>query len=131
MKLSSTASSLDKIANVGSTEKLSKRLFIYQQCNCKVIAIEKPTSGNNGKLILLGDADSTSNGLLTNADTLIITSRPLTSDNEFTLGAQPSYSSTDKVTTVTVPDTANFDVQSFDVGAYLCKKIEGWVLNYC
>ena len=124
MKLPSTANSIDKIANLGSTERISRKLILYEQSNCKIIAIEKPTTGNNGKLILLGDADSTSDGLFTNADVVILTSRELVESNEFTLGVQPSYDSTSKITTLTIPDTANFNVDSLDIGHFACKKTD-------
>lgn len=124
MRLPSTANSINKIANVGSTENIVRKLFLYKQSYCKIISIEKATAGNNGKIFLIGNADSTNNGLLEDGDTLILTSRPMDSTHEFTISVQPSYSSTDKVTTVTVPTTANFEIDYLDIGAFVCKKID-------
>lgn len=124
MKLLSTADSIDKIANLGSTELPSRKLYLYQKCNCKIIEIQRPTSGNNGKLILQGDADSTVDGLLTDADVIWLTTRPCNSTHDVTLAVQPSYSSTNKVTTITIPTNANFKVDSLDIGGYVCKRID-------
>jgi len=123
MKLASTADSINKIANVGSTENVTRKLFLYQQCNCPIIAIERSTSWNDGKIILLGNADSANDGLLTSGDTIIITSRPINSTNEITLTSQPAYDSDSNVTTIIIPTSSNYLVDGDDIGSFVCKKI--------